>query len=63
MDVRTYERTTCAKTMNPTGHDCGLAEWINSNASQFSMKKQYQRIIGLHEMLCEVQELKVVLAH
>ena len=23
-------RTTCAKTMIPTGRDCGSAEWINS---------------------------------
>ena len=22
-------RTTCAKTMIPTGSDCGSAEWIN----------------------------------
>ena len=22
-------RTTCAKTMIPTGRGCGLAEWIN----------------------------------
>ena len=28
MDRRTDERTTCAKTMIPTGRDCGLAEWI-----------------------------------
>ena len=28
-DGRTYERTTCAKTMIPTGCDCGPAEWIN----------------------------------
>ena len=26
---RTYVRTTCAKTMIPTGRDFGLAEWIN----------------------------------
>ena len=25
---RTYERTTCAKTMITTGRYCGLAEWI-----------------------------------
>ena len=25
---RTYGRTTCAKTMSPTGRDFGLAEWI-----------------------------------
>ena len=25
---RTDGRTTCAKTMIPTGHDCGSAEWI-----------------------------------
>ena len=23
-----YVQTTCAKTMIPTGRDCGLAEWI-----------------------------------
>ena len=29
-DVRpTYERTTCAKTVITSGHDCGSAEWIN----------------------------------
>ena len=28
-DVRTYGRTTWAKTMNPTGRDFGLIEWIN----------------------------------
>ena len=28
-DIRTNGRTTCAKTMIPTGRDCGLAEWIN----------------------------------
>ena len=27
---RTYERTTCAKTMITTGRDCGSASWINS---------------------------------
>ena len=27
---RTDVQTTCAKTMIPTGRDCGLAEWINS---------------------------------
>ena len=26
--VGTDGRTTCAKTMTPTGRDCGLAEWI-----------------------------------
>ena len=26
---RTHGRTTCAKMMITTGHDCGLAEWIN----------------------------------
>ena len=28
-DGRTYVRTKCAKTIIPTGSDCGLAEWIN----------------------------------
>ena len=26
---RSYERTTCAKTIINTGRDCGSAEWIN----------------------------------
>ena len=30
MDWCTDGRTTCAKTMIPTGRDFGLAEWINS---------------------------------
>ena len=28
-DGCTDRRTTCVKTMIPTGRDCGLAEWIN----------------------------------
>ena len=28
-DGRTYEQTTCAKTMITTGRDCGSASWIN----------------------------------
>ena len=28
--VRTYVRTTCAKTIIPTGRDFGLAEWIKN---------------------------------
>ena len=28
-DERTYVRTSCAKTIIPTGRDFGLAEWIN----------------------------------
>ena len=31
-DGRTYERTTCAKTMITTGRDCGSASWINNKA-------------------------------
>ena len=27
--------TTCAKTMIPTGRDCGLAEWINTKKRYF----------------------------
>ena len=27
-----YIRTTCAKTMIPTGRDCVLAEWINKSS-------------------------------
>ena len=29
-DGRTDRRTTCAKTMIPTGRDFGLVEWINN---------------------------------
>ena len=30
LDLKSRDgRTTCAKTMIPTGHDFGLAEWIN----------------------------------
>ena len=28
---QTDVRLTCAKTMNPTGLDCGLAEWIKKH--------------------------------
>ena len=35
-------RTTCAKTMIPTGHDFGLAEWINNVSGQNSRKKLYK---------------------
>ena len=28
-----YERTTCVKTIIPTGRDFGLAEWINTESS------------------------------
>ena len=33
-DGRVYERTTCAKTMIPTGRDCESAEWINITKMQ-----------------------------
>ena len=39
-DGRTDGRTTCGKTMIPTGRDCGLAEWINKwiNASMVLLR-------------------------
>ena len=36
-DGRTYERTRCAKTMTPTGRNCGLAEWINKYSQLISI--------------------------
>ena len=39
-------RTTCAKTMIPTGRDFGLAEWINTSTEQLLSKPITLPIIG-----------------
>ena len=46
-DGRTDGRTTCVKTMIPTGHDFRLVEWIKNVTSPWSKFKQMSRILNI----------------
>ena len=59
-DRRTYGRTTCAKTMIPTGRDCGLAEWINYWGYEINSSILLTKIHYLFMCLCNTYFRRIV---
>ena len=62
---------TCAKTIIPTSHDCGSAEWINFNATEIHFQVCHNKLeaSGLKRslkcvcQLCLSTALELVMGH
>ena len=61
--LRTYGRTTWAKTMIPTGRDCGLAEWINIKCAELIIRKKKEKSISVVIGVTALARLFCLYAH